>query len=256
MPRPAPFFLKGLEADRLPSYMNEKITLEPETWSIKRFSKRFSLKPDLGDQRMTVIDPLEKSRITPKRVIRKYRISAIVMGILGIASFTLCLMLLIGSKRPFSLRNLHMIKVGIWLLPAMEVDLTFFQLDTRTFGREIIQFDTVSATTPATPAATGSFFPDIVNALQPDDPNSPTKRSTDAFQRIVENLEKSLDDGLGDTINQVIDELSDKAGIKGVYTLYLDRVCELEGSGEPDSVAVEKCFDYSDAVAGKFPIDG
>jgi hypothetical protein len=146
----------------------------------------------------------------------------------------------------------------------MEKDLTITQLDTSKVGQDIIRFETVSSTSSATPTATSSSSSplDLLNPLStasplnPENPDNPLNKLKDDLEPIIDGLTDSLNDGLGNAINQVVDGLVKEAGLKGVYTLYLNRLCERkEGDGAGGAV-VEQCLSYADAVAGTYPFFG
>jgi hypothetical protein len=108
---PAPFRLKVFDVDRQPSFMNEKILLEAEIRSSMWTNQPFNLKPDVGEQRKTTFKALPKPPLTPKRALQKFRITVVLVGILGAMGFMLISLALLAGMQPGYLEDVYIIKV-------------------------------------------------------------------------------------------------------------------------------------------------
>ena len=117
-------------------------------------------------------------------------------------------------------------------------------------GKDIINFDKVSPSSAVAPSATSSSSS---NSANPTDSSNHLSELTKSLEPTINSLSDSLDDGLGTAIDQVMNGLTDKAIVKGLYILYLDRVCERKEESENVGGATEKCLRYPDAVAGTLP---
>lgn len=76
-----------------------------------------------------------------------------------------------------------------------------------------------------------------------------------SLEPVLGNLTDSVNDGLGDAINQVTEGLAAQIGIKDFYYLYLSGICEGNFSNgtraNGDGVVVEKCASWGDVSSGK-----
>lgn len=62
------------------------------------YAEKISIEPDLGDQRKSTWKPLPPPPRTPKRVMMKYRFSAVFPIVFGMASFALTLLLVLAEQ--------------------------------------------------------------------------------------------------------------------------------------------------------------
>ncbi|KAF2690946.1 hypothetical protein K458DRAFT_483073 [Lentithecium fluviatile CBS 122367] len=222
--------------------MNEKITLEPETRDSRRTSKRFSIKPDIGDLRESTFKALPKPPTTPKSATRRFRVSAVLSGLLAIVSFVLSLLVLIAGKEPGYVKNVYLVK-----------------MNTTEIGQNFIQFDAASSTTSIAPTATTSSSSNpldplnpfsTASPLNPNNPNNPLNPNNpdNRLSGVISNLTASVNDGLGDAVNQIVSGLVDQAEVKGVYFLHLNRVCVRKEGDETDGGVIERCVSYDVAT--------
>lgn len=83
-----------------------------------------------------------------------------------------------------------------------------------------------------------------MSPLNPNNPDNPLSQLTNSLEPIIGNLTDSLNDGLGNAVNQVVGGLFDQAGVRGVYSVYLNRVCEKVGG------SAERCLSFTEVGNG------
>ncbi|OAL47180.1 hypothetical protein IQ07DRAFT_483449, partial [Pyrenochaeta sp. DS3sAY3a] len=104
------------------------------------FTENRSIEPDLGDQRKSTYKALPAPPKTPRRVIKKYRFSAIVPFLFVVASFVLSLVILLAGKDKGTFEGVYLVS-----------------LNTSRLGQDIIKFEQASSTSTSTsPSATSS----------------------------------------------------------------------------------------------------
>lgn len=74
-------------------------------------SEKISIEPDLGDQRKSTWKPLPAPPRTPKRVMMKYRFSAVFPIVSSIASFTLTILVVLAGREDGLLGGQYLIAV-------------------------------------------------------------------------------------------------------------------------------------------------
>jgi hypothetical protein len=75
-------------------------------------SEKISIEPDLGDQRKSIYKPLPAPPRTPKRVLKKYRVSALAPCVLAVASFVLTLVVVLAGQTKDTFDQHYLIAVG------------------------------------------------------------------------------------------------------------------------------------------------
>lgn len=77
------------------------------------FTENRSIEPDLGDQRKSTYKALPAPPKTPRRVIKKYRFSAIVPICFVVASFVLSLVILLAGKDNGTFEGVYLVSVSM-----------------------------------------------------------------------------------------------------------------------------------------------
>ena len=75
------------------------------------YSEKISIQPDLGDLRKSTDKALPAPPVTPKRVLMKYRFSAIFPIGFAITSFVLVLVLVLAGKERGTFGGQHLLAV-------------------------------------------------------------------------------------------------------------------------------------------------
>jgi len=74
-------------------------------------SEKISIEPDLGDQRKSIYKALPAPPTTPKRVLKKYRISAIIPCVLAVTSFVLTIAVVLAGQRKGAFGGQYLVAV-------------------------------------------------------------------------------------------------------------------------------------------------
>ncbi|KAK7192086.1 hypothetical protein PSPO01_01658 [Paraphaeosphaeria sporulosa] len=210
------------------------------------FHEMIPPEPEIEDQQRSRHKPLPTSQNSPKSDMCTVRVSALLTLALAVVSFVLTLLVVLAGKRPGSLEDKYMLK-----------------LNASHIGEDIIRFERASSTASAAPAATTTSSSDPLNLLNPFSPSSPLSPSNtdnplnqlnDSLEPIIGNLTNSINDVLGDAVNEVIEGLVDLAGLSDFYYLYTSTVCEGNATdragGNADGVKIARCTAYNDASGG------
>lgn len=75
-------------------------------------SEKMSIEPDLGDQRNSIYKPLPAPPRTPKRVLKKYRVTALVPCVLAVACFVLTLVVVLAGQTKDTFGGHYLIAVS------------------------------------------------------------------------------------------------------------------------------------------------
>lgn len=111
-----------------------------------------------------------------------------------------------------------------------------------------------TASTTANPLdALNSFS--TSNPLSPLNPNNPLNQMGNMLSDLSSNLTDAVNDGLGDAINGITEQVVDQAGVENFYYLYLQKICSaaLAGPDESnaDGVKIGECRSREDAERSK-----
>ncbi|KAF1960469.1 hypothetical protein CC80DRAFT_583175 [Byssothecium circinans] len=205
------------------------------------FDDKIVVEPDM-DPRKSIQRALPRRPTTTKTFMRNLRFSALLTFTAGLVVFVLGLLVILAGKRPGQLEGQFVLK-----------------LNTSRVGEDIIRFERASATTSATPTATttqatnplGPFgiFP-TTSPLNPQNPNNP-------LNGILNTLTDSINNGLGDAVNTLIEGLVDQTGVQDFYYIYLNNVCQASiangTEANDDGVTITKCQSSHDAFEGTSP---
>ncbi|KAH7357663.1 hypothetical protein BKA66DRAFT_574300 [Pyrenochaeta sp. MPI-SDFR-AT-0127] len=173
-----------------------------------------SIEPDLGDQRKSIFKALPAPPKTPRRVMMKYRFSAVFPFVVGVASFVLTLVVVLAGTGNRIFEEHYLIA-----------------LNTSRAGRDMIQFE---------PAPGESTFPSsgLGGILGP----------------LTSNLTDAVNGGLDSLIHAVMDGVVDEIGMPDFYLFYLRAICKGSVSkgtdGETEGIVVEGCESWSEVSDG------
>lgn len=108
------------------SHREQKVPFDDATASDKYsldgfMSEKISIEPDLGDQRKSVYKPLPAPPTTPKRVLKKYRVTALLPLVLFKASIVLIIAVVLARKGNRTLGGQYLIVVRRWSNPQKQV---------------------------------------------------------------------------------------------------------------------------------------
>lgn len=77
------------------------------------FLEKMSIEPDLGDQRKSIFKALPAPPNTPKRVMMKYRFSAVFPFVIAVASFVLTIAVVLARKENGTFEEQYLIAVSM-----------------------------------------------------------------------------------------------------------------------------------------------
>ncbi|KAH7125425.1 hypothetical protein B0J11DRAFT_579971 [Dendryphion nanum] len=197
------------------------------------YEEKISVEPDIGDQRQSVFKALPSRPTTPKRVMHRFRFSAVFAFVSAIVAFSLKLVLLLAGQEPGTLEGDYI-----------------FAINASRLGQDIIRFERATATSAAPSAISSTTRPSnpldplnplsTSNPLNPSNPNNPFNQLTDS---IIGNITDTINSGTQNAINQVVAALVNRAGVQPQYLLFVENICE-------GNTTVEKCSSYDDKQAG------
>ncbi len=77
------------------------------------WEEKFSIEPDLGDQRRSTYKALPSPPKTPKRVMMKYRFSGVFPLVLALAAFVLTLVVVLAGRDKGSFEAQYLVAVRL-----------------------------------------------------------------------------------------------------------------------------------------------
>jgi hypothetical protein len=77
------------------------------------WEEKFSIEPDLGDQRQSTYKALPSPPKTPKRVMLTYRFSGVFPLVLSLATFVLTLVVVLAGRNVSMFEGQYLVAVGI-----------------------------------------------------------------------------------------------------------------------------------------------